>query len=94
MQKFILKEGCRDILEAAAVIIKGAPSLDENGLTAPFEKLMAEKELKFLKIAQPIRVAVTGGTVSPGIFETLAFLGREKSLARIRRTIERFYKER
>jgi glutamyl-tRNA synthetase len=35
------------------------------------------------KLAQPVRVAVTGGTVSPGIFETLAALGKERSLQRI-----------
>ena len=35
------------------------------------------------KLAQPVRVAVTGGAVSPGIFETLAVLGRDRSLARI-----------
>ncbi len=33
------------------------------------------------KVAQPIRVAVSGSTVSPPIFETLAFLGRERTLA-------------
>jgi glutamyl/glutaminyl-tRNA synthetase len=35
------------------------------------------------KVAQPIRVAVSGSSISPPIFETLAFLGREKSLRRI-----------
>jgi glutamyl-tRNA synthetase len=38
-------------------------------------------------IAQPLRIAVTGGTVSPAIFETLALLGRDASLARIRRCL-------
>ena len=35
------------------------------------------------KLYQPIRVAITGTTVSPGIFESLAVLGREQALARI-----------
>ena len=39
--------------------------------------------LKPGKVYQPIRVAITGTTVSPGIFESLAALGREESLARI-----------
>ncbi len=34
-------------------------------------------------VYQPIRVAITGSTVSPGIFDSLALLGREQSLARI-----------
>ena len=40
-------------------------------------------ELKLGKIAQPLRVALTGGPVSPSIDETLELLGRERSLARI-----------
>jgi glutamyl-tRNA synthetase len=39
------------------------------------------------KVAQPIRVAVSGGTVSPPIFESLELLGRDKTLARIDRCI-------
>jgi glutamyl-tRNA synthetase len=35
------------------------------------------------KVAQPLRVALTGGTISPPIDATLALLGREKVLARI-----------
>jgi glutamyl-tRNA synthetase len=40
------------------------------------------------KVAQPIRVAVTGGTASPGIGVTLDILGREKTFARLDRAIE------
>ena len=39
------------------------------------------------KVAQPIRVAVSGTAVSPPIFESLEFLGREKTLARIARCV-------
>ena len=39
------------------------------------------------KVAQPVRVAVSGSAVSPPIFETLEFLGRERSLARIDRCL-------
>ena len=42
------------------------------------------------KVAQPLRVAVSGGTVSPPIFDTLAILGRESSLARIDRAVGLF----
>ena len=42
------------------------------------------------KVAQPLRVAVSGGTVSPPIFDTLAILGRESSLARIDRATTLF----
>ncbi len=42
------------------------------------------------RVAQPVRVAVSGTTVSPAIFDTLALLGRDASLRRIRATLERF----
>ena len=40
------------------------------------------------RIFQPLRVALTGLTVSPGIFDVLAMLGRDRSLARIDAAIE------
>ena len=39
----------------------------------------------FGKLAQPLRAAVTGTNVSPGLFEVLELLGREVTLARLRR---------
>jgi glutamyl-tRNA synthetase len=55
------------------------------------EKLIREfaekRELGLGKVAQPLRVAVTGTTVSPPIFDTLAVLGRERTLSRIDRTL-------
>ena len=42
------------------------------------------------KAAQPLRVAVSGGTVSPPIFDTLAILGKQSSLRRIERCIAEF----
>jgi glutamyl/glutaminyl-tRNA synthetase len=39
------------------------------------------------KVAQPLRVAVSGGTISPAIFETLAILGKDSTLARMRRCL-------
>jgi glutamyl-tRNA synthetase len=47
----------------------------------------AEKQLGLGKIAQPLRVAVSGGTISPPIFESLEFLGKDKTLARIDRCL-------
>lgn len=42
-------------------------------------------DLKFKAIAQPLRVALTGRTASPGLFETMEALGRERTLARLAR---------
>ena len=43
--------------------------------------------LKLGKVAQPLRVALTGGTVSPPIDQTVALVGRERTLARIERAL-------
>jgi len=49
------------------------------------EKFAADNALGMGKVAQPLRVAVTGNTVSPPIADTLVILGKDKTLARIRR---------
>ena len=41
------------------------------------------------KVAQPLRVALTGRTVSPGIYEVMALLGKDRTLQRIRAGVER-----
>ncbi len=46
-------------------------------------------ELKMGKVAQPLRVALTGRTVSPGIYEVMALLGKERTLQRIRAAVDR-----
>jgi glutamyl-tRNA synthetase len=53
-----------------------------------FNGLVAEKGVKLGKLAQPVRVAVTGGTVSPGIFDVLEVLGKGKTLKRIAAAVQ------
>ena len=54
-----------------------------------FNAVMAHHTLALGKIAQPVRVALTGGTVSPGIFEVIDVLGKERTLERLRRALTR-----
>lgn len=55
---------------------------------AAVESVAGELELKMGKVAQPLRVAVTGASASPGIGQTLALIGREKTLRRLVRAVE------
>ena len=48
---------------------------------------MKKTGLKLGKIAQPTRVALTGGTVSPGIFEVMEILGKEKVIDRLNKAL-------
>ncbi|MDY6912976.1 MAG: glutamate--tRNA ligase, partial [Planctomycetota bacterium] len=59
----------------------------EDTLKALIEGVCAEKDVSMGKVAQPLRVAVTGSTISPPIYDTLLILGREKTLVRIDRCL-------
>ena len=56
-------------------------------LEAELRKLIDSEGVSATKVLQPIRVAITGSNVSPGIFESLVALGRNRSIARLDRTI-------
>ncbi|HEX3409176.1 MAG TPA: glutamate--tRNA ligase [Candidatus Binataceae bacterium] len=61
----------------------------EAAIQAAFERVLARFDLKLGQLAQPVRVALTGGTVSPGIYEVIAVLGRDRTVARLRLAIAR-----
>lgn len=62
-------------------------SWSEHELEKTFATFMEEEQVKLGQIAQPVRVALTGGTASPGIFEMLTVLGKERTLSRIDRVL-------
>ncbi|ACN16217.1 GltX [Desulforapulum autotrophicum HRM2] len=74
---------CADTMEALALDAFTEPALEEI-----FKQVMARHDLKFGKLAQPLRVALTGKTVSPGIFEMILALGRDKTVSRIRAVLK------
>jgi glutamyl-tRNA synthetase len=63
--------------------LESLPRLDEASIEQVFQQLLAETGLKLGAIAQPARVALTGDTVSPGIHQIMAILGRERVLSRL-----------
>jgi glutamyl-tRNA synthetase len=75
-------------LLALAERLEGLSTWTEEGIRHAFEAVLTAHGLPLGKLAQPVRVAVTGGTVSPGIFEVLDILGRERTLGRLRAAIE------
>jgi glutamyl-tRNA synthetase len=83
-----LKAETRPALEELVRELEQAPVWDTETIRQAFERVLQTSGLALGKLAQPVRVAVTGGTVSPGIFEVLEVLGRERSLTRLRRAIE------
>jgi len=64
---------------------------NEASIEKAFEAVLSRHEgMKMGKLAQPVRVSITGRAISPGIFETLAVLGQIKSVTRIGKALERF----
>jgi glutamyl-tRNA synthetase len=76
--------------DAKAILGQLATALedDEQWTTASLEAcvdaFLTAQELKLGKVAQPLRAALTGGSVSPGIYDVLASLGRDEAIGRIR----------
>lgn len=79
----VMKEGADEALREASTALAAAPGFDVAEVEAALSPLPERLGVKPGRVYQPIRVAITGTTVSPGIFESLAALGREQSLARI-----------
>jgi glutamyl-tRNA synthetase len=71
------------LLAAALRALEPLESFEVASIEAALGEVLEAAGAKPKALYQPIRVAITGTTVSPGIFESLAALGRERSLARI-----------
>ena len=80
--KFLKPEVAAPLAELRAALA-GVPVWEQAALEAAFQTVIARHGLQLGALAQPVRVAITGGTVSPPIFETLEVLGRDRSLARL-----------
>jgi glutamyl-tRNA synthetase len=59
-------------------------AFDEKGLEGAFRGVVEKLQMKLGKLAQPVRVALTGATVSPGLFEIMNVLGKETVIHRLR----------
>ncbi len=79
----VMKDGAAENLARAREALARVEPFDQAGVESALTGLVEELDVKPGKLYQPIRVAITGGTVSPGIFESVALLGRDETLARI-----------
>jgi glutamyl-tRNA synthetase len=80
-----LTADARGLLGEIRTRFAALPHWEAPAIHATLETFAVERGLGLGKVAQPIRVAVSGGTVSPPIDATLALLGRERALARMER---------
>ena len=71
------------VLPAAAEALAGVDPFEAEAIESALRGLAERLGLKPRQAFQPIRLALTGSDVSPGLFESLEVLGKEESLARI-----------
>lgn len=80
-----LKADAVQVLDAALAGLESVGQWTTPAIEEALKKtLLDDLELKPRKAFGPVRVAVTGASVSPPLFESLELLGRDRSLARLR----------
>lgn len=80
----LLTDESRDLLAKVAARLDAENGWTIERLEATVKEMAEELGIGLGKIAQPLRASLTGQTTSPGIFDVLALLGKDESLARIR----------
>ena len=84
-----LTQAMAPVLEKLLARFEAFPDYSKPTWEESFKQLVEGEGIKMGQLAQPVRVALTGRTASPGLFEVMEVLGRERTLIRLRQGIER-----
>jgi len=87
--KKYLTENIKEPLQMLIARLESRSEPDESGLEEIFKEIVTQKGVKLGAIAQPVRIALTGRAVSPGIYEIMRILGRDEVLKRLSRTVNK-----
>ncbi len=85
----VMENGGLDRLREARDALAGTESFDAASVEAALRAVVERLGVKPKEVFQPVRVAISGTTVSPGIFESVAALGRDETLERVETALER-----
>jgi glutamyl-tRNA synthetase len=88
-EKTIGMDGGAETLRAARAALAQAEPFDPQTIETALRQIVEDRGVKPGKVFQPVRVAIAGQTISPGIFESVALLGRDETLARIDAALRR-----
>ncbi len=88
-EKTFSRPGAADNLRAARDALGATEPFDVAGVEAALRGVVDRLQTPPARVFQPVRVAIAGTTVSPGIFESVAVLGAQETLVRIDRVLER-----
>jgi glutamyl-tRNA synthetase len=86
-KKFLTRDVAAPI-EGLIQKLSNLNEFDETAIERIFTATLNEHELQMGKLAQPVRVALTGGTVSPGIHDVIAVLGKQRTLQRLQNALD------
>ncbi len=81
-EKWLGESGMASLADARTALASAA-AFDEESVGEALAQVIAERGVKPREVYQPLRVALTGSTISPGIFESVALLGRDETLRRV-----------
>jgi glutamyl/glutaminyl-tRNA synthetase len=85
----VMRDGAPERLQAAREALESIDPFEPEEVEAALRSVVEGLGVKPKEVFQPIRVAISGSTVSPGIFESVAALGRDEALARIDKALQR-----
>lgn len=85
---FVKQENVADLLAKGRACLAILEGFDTERVESAYRQLMSELEIKGGTLIHPTRLALTGQTVSPGLFDVMALLGKKKCLERLEKAID------
>lgn len=82
-ERFLQGDGVWELLDEFSAILESCPFV-EDALEEALRSFAMKKNIKAANIIHPLRVVLTGKAASPGIFEVMSLLGKERTIARIK----------
>lgn len=88
VRKYFKKQGVVELLKEGKAVLQDVEPFDLENTEKAYRKLIDELQIKGAAIIHPTRLALSGRTVGPGLFDIIALLGKEKCIERMDRAIE------
>ena len=86
-EKFLKPESL-PVYEAVIDSLENLTDCGHDGIEAMFKEVCGKMGVKMGQVGPPVRVALCGGTISPGIYEVIGVLGKVETIRRIRRAVD------
>lgn len=86
--KKFLQPDIAPLLEELTRCLEQLTDFSEYAIQEVFSSIVSKHKIKLVNIAQPVRVSLTGGTISPGIYDVISIMGKEKVLGRLEKAID------